>query len=244
MKSGRLLLFCVNRATTTRVTSKSIHPFNSFRLFSSSSDSSSEQQHEDYLKQLQELNDEREQLFGFTQEEQEAWKSPQVHSSTLLDAVQQARQELDSPNLKEDDDDHADYRQESAIESESAFPPHSSLLSTLQNTNEHRFTHVNKEHTGVHMVNVGDKLVTQRRAKACSRVVFPPLVMTALFATTKSGDFVGPKGPIFETAKIAGIMAAKYVMVHCVLYCIVVFVKEFCSLTIAILLFYIILHSS
>jgi hypothetical protein len=163
------------------------------------------------LKQLQELNDEREQLFGFTPEEQEAWKSPQIHSSKLLDAVEQARRELHSSTIRKEEADDADYRQEQAIEHES-FPPQSTLLSTQK---QHKFTHLDKHNKGIHMVNVGDKIVTQRRAKASSRVVFPPQVMAAF--SHENGDFVGPKGPIFETAKLAGIMAAKYV--HCRTWC-------------------------
>jgi hypothetical protein len=209
MKSRRLLLFCVHRATTNTIPSKALRPCAPIRLLSSSD--SSEKQHEDYLKQLQELNDEREQLFGFTPEEEEAWKSPQVHSSKLLDAVEQARRELHSSTIIKQEADDSDYRQEQAIEHES-FSPQSTLLSTQK---QHKFTHLDKHNKGIHMVNVGDKIVTQRRAKASSRVVFPPQVMAAF--SHENGDFVGPKGPIFETAKLAGIMAAKYV--HCRTWC-------------------------
>ena len=71
----------------------------------------------------------------------------------------------------------------------------------------------------IHMVNVGPKAVTDRRAVAESRVVFPSNVWKALTTTTTTTtksegeanvqDLVGPKGPILTTAQLAGIMAAK-----------------------------------
>lgn len=55
------------------------------------------------------------------------------------------------------------------------------------------------------MVDVGDKQVTQRRAVAEVRVHFPPAVAEALHGA----GMRSPKGPIIETAIIAGVMAAK-----------------------------------
>jgi len=70
------------------------------------------------------------------------------------------------------------------------------------------------------MVDVGHKVVTPRTAHARSEVWLPPEVLEAFLpgaASTNNntttnlsfGELVGPKGPIFATAKIAGIMAAK-----------------------------------
>lgn len=53
------------------------------------------------------------------------------------------------------------------------------------------------------MVDVGAKPVTRRRAVARARVVFPQGVLGSIL------DGGGPKGPIEETARIAGILAAK-----------------------------------
>lgn len=53
------------------------------------------------------------------------------------------------------------------------------------------------------MVNVGDKPVTQRRALARAVLVFPG----ELLETILEGG--GPKGPIEEVARVAGILAAK-----------------------------------
>jgi cyclic pyranopterin phosphate synthase len=55
------------------------------------------------------------------------------------------------------------------------------------------------------MVDVGDKAVTRRTATAQTRVQFPASVAEAL----RSKQFNTPKGPVFQTAIIAGTMAAK-----------------------------------
>ncbi|OIN59921.1 cyclic pyranopterin monophosphate synthase MoaC [Arsenicibacter rosenii] len=55
------------------------------------------------------------------------------------------------------------------------------------------------------MVDVGQKAVTKRTARARSLVVLPEEVMTHL----ESNDIQTKKGPVFQTAIIAGTMAAK-----------------------------------
>ena len=55
------------------------------------------------------------------------------------------------------------------------------------------------------MVDVGDKAVTKRTATAQARVRFPAEVATAL----RAQGFSTAKGPVFQTAIIAGVMAAK-----------------------------------
>ena len=55
------------------------------------------------------------------------------------------------------------------------------------------------------MVDVGDKAVTKRTATAQSRVRFPAQVAEAL----RTQGFNTAKGPVFQTAIIAGVMAAK-----------------------------------
>ena len=55
------------------------------------------------------------------------------------------------------------------------------------------------------MVDVGDKVTTDREARAESIVRLPPAVVAAL-----DGDEIETKkGPVFATAIIAGVMAAK-----------------------------------
>jgi cyclic pyranopterin monophosphate synthase len=66
------------------------------------------------------------------------------------------------------------------------------------------FTHVD-EHRQPAMVDVGSKSVTYRTATAEARVRFPPAVAEAL----RESGFETSKGPVFQTAIIAGTMAAK-----------------------------------
>jgi cyclic pyranopterin monophosphate synthase len=65
-------------------------------------------------------------------------------------------------------------------------------------------THLTAAHRPT-MVDVGDKFVTHRVAEAEARVQLPPVVASAL---RRSGHRTR-KGPVFDTAIIAGVMAAK-----------------------------------
>lgn len=55
------------------------------------------------------------------------------------------------------------------------------------------------------MVDIGGKAVTRRTARA-EALVWLPEAVRARFA---DGDIRGPKGPVFHTAILAGVMAAK-----------------------------------
>jgi cyclic pyranopterin monophosphate synthase len=66
------------------------------------------------------------------------------------------------------------------------------------------FSHLNPDHRPA-MVDVSDKTETKRTAVAESRVSFPAVVAEAL----RGASFRSPKGPIIDTAIIAGVMAAK-----------------------------------
>lgn len=66
------------------------------------------------------------------------------------------------------------------------------------------FSHIDS-HNRPTMVDVGDKAVTKRTATAESRVRFPAEVAAAL----RAQGFSTAKGPVFHTAIIAGVMAAK-----------------------------------
>ncbi|OIR04403.1 cyclic pyranopterin monophosphate synthase accessory protein [mine drainage metagenome] len=55
------------------------------------------------------------------------------------------------------------------------------------------------------MVNVGDKQITRRTATAEARVWLP----ASLAALLRDGDIASKKGPVFQTAILAGIMGAK-----------------------------------
>ena len=66
------------------------------------------------------------------------------------------------------------------------------------------FTHLN-EQGKVTMVDVGDKQVTRRSATAISLVKLPSVILDQL----ENNELQTKKGPVFQTAIIAGIMAAK-----------------------------------
>lgn len=66
------------------------------------------------------------------------------------------------------------------------------------------FTHIDSASRPT-MVDVGDKVVTKRTATAQTIVRFPAEVAQAL----RSQQFNTPKGPVFQTAIIAGTLAAK-----------------------------------
>lgn len=64
------------------------------------------------------------------------------------------------------------------------------------------FTHLDKS-GAAHMVNVGDKNVTERHARASGRL----RLLTATIDRIRAGDM--DKGDVFQVARLAGIMAAK-----------------------------------
>ncbi len=67
-----------------------------------------------------------------------------------------------------------------------------------------KLTHVD-DNGQVSMVDVGSKPATRRTARARAIVAMPPQVM----AHFQQGDIQSPKGAVFQTAIIAGIMGAK-----------------------------------
>jgi cyclic pyranopterin monophosphate synthase len=66
------------------------------------------------------------------------------------------------------------------------------------------FSHLDAERRPT-MVDVSGKAVTKRTAVAEARVEFPPAVAAAL----RESGLRSSKGPIFDTAIVAGVMAAK-----------------------------------
>jgi cyclic pyranopterin monophosphate synthase len=66
------------------------------------------------------------------------------------------------------------------------------------------FSHLDAQNRPA-MVNVGDKPVTRRTAHAVAVVALPP----PLAALLREGEIATKKGPIFQTAILAGVMGAK-----------------------------------
>jgi cyclic pyranopterin monophosphate synthase len=66
------------------------------------------------------------------------------------------------------------------------------------------FTHLDSQQRPT-MVDVGDKVAVKRTAEAEARVLFPPHVAAAL----RENGLRSAKGPVFDTAIVAGVMGAK-----------------------------------
>jgi cyclic pyranopterin monophosphate synthase len=66
------------------------------------------------------------------------------------------------------------------------------------------FTHLDADQRPT-MIDVSGKVATQRSATAEARVQFPAAVAAAL----RDNGFRSPKGPVFDTAIVAGVLGAK-----------------------------------
>ena len=189
--------------------------------------------HEDFQEQLAELQAEREALYGFTDTEKDAWSNSMSSSASsmpsefntintpaegssskqqhqaFIEAIEQARLEQDRRQ------ELFDQQMEEQFGDSAAASP--AAPSSAPSSSTSPLTHLTEDGTSIHMVDVGSKNVTKRVAKAQTKVIFPPEVIDALSsynsnnneATSDTDELVGPKGPIFATAKVAGIMAAK-----------------------------------
>lgn len=81
-------------------------------------------------------------------------------------------------------------------------PPCARPGSSRLSTSDDRLTHLDAE-GAAHMVDVGDKEPSDRRAVATGAVLMQPATLAAMVAGN------APKGDVFGTARLAGIMAAK-----------------------------------
>ena len=179
-------------------------------------------------------SEEREAIYNFSQDEKDAWSTTTTTnnnnnsngekklSSSLMESIQKAREaqiiyeneQKQITNQKRQSwiqDTVSKYDNMSDLQSQQQT---SSNGHNIESNNHTLFTHLNKSGETVSMVDVGAKVVTRRIARARSIVVFPPEVMEAFQFVTPSNEnketeIIGPKGPIFATAKIAGIMGAK-----------------------------------
>eukprot|EP00555_Chaetoceros_dichaeta_P007426 CAMPEP_0198270570 /NCGR_PEP_ID=MMETSP1447-20131203/45575_1 /TAXON_ID=420782 /ORGANISM="Chaetoceros dichaeta, Strain CCMP1751" /LENGTH=388 /DNA_ID=CAMNT_0043962665 /DNA_START=39 /DNA_END=1201 /DNA_ORIENTATION=+ len=168
------------------------------------------------------MNMDRESLYDFTQEEKESWvnvaEKSKTYDASFLEAVEKARKSRHL--LKSGDDQNSDM----SLEKDEKY----SMDDVPQNRTGHKditqlnnslhFTHLNPTGDKIAMVDVGMKEVTRRVATARSVVVFPPEVMEAFGLkdweekskeSSYKEEVIGPKGPIFATAQLAGIMGAK-----------------------------------
>jgi cyclic pyranopterin phosphate synthase len=146
-----------------------------------------------------------------------------THSPNFMKAIQQAREAKAAyeAELEQKKEEHLQTMllQEHHTEGSNLVGSDSGNLQEEESQGQSQvFTHLNKSGDDISMVDVGDKKISKRIAVARSSVVFPPEVMDALgiYESNSSSEgsssrteVVGPKGPIFATARLAGIMGAK-----------------------------------
>ena len=169
----------------------------------------------------------REALYGFTDEEREAWTTDARRSAAAGPSSSAGGGDEDGGRNAAADEYFArlaGVRRAAGTPPPPSHPPSSSSSSS---SSSYPFSHLNPREDGAAMVDVGGKIPSRRIAIARSVVVFPPEVMSAFRLIGRGGgkeeedgrggggcgeetrEMIGPKGPIFETARIAGIMGAK-----------------------------------
>jgi cyclic pyranopterin phosphate synthase len=185
-------------------------------------DKNNQHDHAMFEDQMMELKEERDAVFGFTEEDRNVWSRSASGSAASDDFVATMEQHttasatgqdggggpanhtIPAPVMEEINAARSrHFAQMDDVGSRGEVPL--SLTATPQGT----FTHLSSQGDSATMVDVGHKEVTRRTAKARSSVVFPPEVMDAFALSPGGAEMVGPKGPIFATAKLAGIMASK-----------------------------------
>lgn len=160
---------------------------------------------DEYEIDLVELHAEREALFEFSSDEKHAWSN---QSNEISGNPTQTR--LSPELLREIEEARAAAALEEDNESTktSAPPPSENSTTTHPPLQHHEsLSHVSSDGKSIHMVDVGNKQATSRMARARTKVILPVEVLEAF--DLQASELVGPKGPIFATAKLAGIMAAK-----------------------------------
>ena len=210
----------VKGATTTNW--RCWHPTKNVRrcMFSSSSGggdddgyNNTDDPHAMFKEQMEQLKLERQDMFGFTEEEEDSWSNvgsgqDQLPSS-LMKSVEQARAEQQAKTVESPETSSPFMNIADNTSSNDTILQHNTSKNEVDYEPSHGLTHLSEDGSSVNMVDVGNKAVTQRMARAETRVIFPPEVVAAFQQSQNNDELIGPKGPIFATAKIAGIMAAK-----------------------------------
>jgi hypothetical protein len=169
---------------------------------------SAQELHRLYQEQMMDLKSERELLFGFTPDEHEAWTNAgnHTHDQSFLEEIDLVRgtDNLGAQSGEEMNEDATLFAKTEITHQNGRMSSHPTASTGL--------SHLSEDGQSIQMVNVADKQATQRVAVAQARVVFPPEVAAAFRSggyVRGTNELVGPKGPIFQCAKLAGIMAAK-----------------------------------
>lgn len=158
--------------------------------------------------------DEREILYGFTDTERDAWRKRNDDNNSSSKTSSSSSHNYFARL--------AGLRNEGARRVNNADDDDNSNTKVVDTNSDATFSHLTPRGDGIRMVDVGNKVPSRRVAIARTVVIFPPEVLSAFHVimnnnTNSSGgngdvrkqEMIGPKGPIFEIAKIAGIMGAK-----------------------------------
>ena len=158
----------------------------------------------------------REEMYEFSSHDRTSWGKPQPDHDTMQQVIKAIHLERQQEQQQQQPKNENQY---------SATTP--SKQQQPQQMDHESFSHVTKDGTSIHMVDVGKKDVTSRMAHARSEVWLPANVLAAFLPSSSSllvsstsdddnntqnyssNELIGPKGPIFATAKLAGIMGAK-----------------------------------
>ncbi len=183
---------------------------------------------------IEEMNKDREAIYNFSKEEKNAWANTNVANHSfdpkfleMIDKAREAKAEYERSMTEKTEEHLNTLTQESLMEIADKGDTNLSNAH-LQNGKMHNmekkdesndkglrvneyFTHLNEKGDEVSMVDVGEKEITRRIAVARTSVYFPPEVMDAFGIIDSDGksEMIGKKGPIFSTARLAGIMGAK-----------------------------------
>lgn len=157
-------------------------------------------------EELDNMHQEREAIFEFTDHEKQAWTQQADFGDKLSP---QLMMEIAEARAAVERGEEVVIADEEAIQDSSS--PVVVSESVSNDLHHPSFSHITQDGDSVHMVDVGDKQVTARMAEAQTKVILPDSVMEAfgLDASSSQKELIGPKGPILATAKLAGIMAAK-----------------------------------
>jgi cyclic pyranopterin monophosphate synthase len=162
----------------------------------------------------------RELLYGFTEQEHVAWANHGRSNQHDDDGANRLTME-EIIRYRAAHFARLDRQAEEALPAEGEVAGTTTPLSQQQQKGSTSSTsapgpalsHVSADGSTLHMVDVGEKPLTTRIATAETIVQFPTAVVTALRKSSSSSnndsELLSKKGPVFATAITAGIMAAK-----------------------------------
>jgi cyclic pyranopterin phosphate synthase len=173
--------------------------------------------HGDFQSQMAELADERQALFGFSDEEVSGWGSrDNVNSppsgSGFSDDMQKLNEMLQNPeshhmydDTTDQDINHGDLHGDDRPYGSDDEPYGFTHLTQTKGTSSGA-----PSQTTFKMVDVSPKIETKRTATAVASISLPPVISDAFRASgIDQGGPATAKGAVFDVARLAGIMGVK-----------------------------------